>query len=89
MKTSYSNSSKIIRHEKTKGYDNTNQDACVSKFNEKNKGRTFGLHLNTAIRGDSGNYILWRGRLLYVAIILYLVAVVKGKKRGGVPVLVH
>jgi len=37
----------------------------------------------TATRGDLGNYILWRGRLLYVAIILYLVAVVKGKKRGG------
>ena len=43
----------------------------------------------TATRGDSGNYILWRGRLLHVAIILYLVAVVKGKKRGGAPVLVH
>ena len=55
----------------------------MSKFNEKNKGRTFGLHLNTAIWGDSGNYILWRGRLLHVAIILYLVAVVKGKKWGG------
>ena len=55
----------------------------MSKFNGENSGRTFGLHLNTAIWGDSGNYILWRGRLLYVAIILYLVAVVKGKKQGG------
>lgn len=80
MKTSYSNSSKIIRREKTRGYDNTDQDTCVSKFNEENKGHTFGLHLNTAIWGDSGNYILWRGRLLHAAIILYLVAVVKGKK---------
>ena len=49
----------------------------------------FGLHLYTAIWGDLGDYILWRGRLLSVAIILYLVAVVKGKKWGGAPVLVH
>ena len=51
----------------------------------KNRGCTFGLHLYTAARGDLGDYILWRGGLLYVAIILYLVAVVKGKKWGWCP----
>ena len=40
---------------------------------------------NNSPGGDSGNYILWRGRLLHAAIILYLVAVVKGKKRGSPP----
>ena len=85
MKTSYSNSSKIIRREKTKGYGNANRAPSVSKPDKKNRGCTFGPHLHTAIWGDLGDYILWRGRLLYVAIILYLVAVVKSKKWGWCP----
>ena len=46
----------------------------------KNRGCAFRPHLHTAARGDWGNYILYRGRLLLVAIILYLVAAVKNKK---------
>ena len=81
MKTSYSNSSKSIRHEKIRGYGNTSQGYPCVKIQWGNGERTFELYLHTAVRGDLGDYILWRGRLLYVAIILYLVAVVKGKKR--------
>ena len=56
------------------------RDTRVSKFNGEMENALLNC-IHTAVRGDLGDYILWRGRLLYVAIILYLVAVVKGKKR--------